>query len=40
MDNIGESPVAMFISMFFLSLASIFIGFIFSDLLLGFGQNF
>lgn len=30
----------MFIPMFVLSLASIFIGFIFNDLLLGFGQNF
>jgi len=40
MDNIAESPAPMFIPMFVLSLASIFIGFIFSDLLLGFGQNF
>lgn len=30
----------MFIPMFVLSLASIFIGFVFSDLLLGFGQNY
>lgn len=30
----------MFVPMFVLSLASIFIGFIFNDLLLGFGQNF
>lgn len=39
-DNLAESPLPMFISMFILAIASIFIGYIFSDLLLGFGQTF
>lgn len=35
-----ESPLPMFIPMFLLSIASLFIGFIFSDLLVGFGQDY
>jgi len=35
-----ESPFPMFIPMFLLSIASLFIGYIFNDLLVGFGQNY
>lgn len=38
MNNLIESPVPMFISMFILCFASIFIGYIFHDLLLGAGS--
>ena len=36
----GESPWQMFIPMFCLAFGSIFIGYLASDLLMGFGQNF
>ena len=39
-QNHGESPLFMFIPMFCLAFGSIFIGYLASDLFMGFGQNF